>query len=293
MIERLSLNALKFFYFCALYGSVTLAAEKLCLTQGAVSKQIKNLEAALHTKLFVKTGRKLVLTAQGEVLFRCCEQVFGQLRECLDSLAHTDNTHRQLVLSCEPTISMKWLIPRLVEFHRLHQDIEIVLLTGGGQVDFAEKNIDLAIRRNDFEWHEDLYAVKLAGEYIAVVGRQEQAINHQPKLILSASRADLWKRLNMHKLVNKQTLQYEKIVLEHFYLCIEAALANLGVSVVSAYMVEKEINSGVLKYISAPVADGSAYYLLSRGGFDKDERKAVFKAWLKAEFMASERRILA
>ena len=57
MIERVSLNSLKFFYFVARYESVTLAAEKLFVTQGAVSKQLKNLEESLSCNLFVREGK--------------------------------------------------------------------------------------------------------------------------------------------------------------------------------------------------------------------------------------------
>ena len=76
MIERVSLNSLKFFYYVARYDSVTFAAEKLFVTQGAVSKQLKNLEEALGHRLFIRDGKKLQLTGDGLKLFDCCEQVF-------------------------------------------------------------------------------------------------------------------------------------------------------------------------------------------------------------------------
>ena len=116
MIERISLNSLKFFYFVAKYGSVTLAAKKLFVTQSAVSKQIYNLEEALNTALFDRKNKTLVMTKQGETLLSCCHQVFGQLDECLIQLSQPKTENKQLVLSCEPTLSMKWLIPRLSKF---------------------------------------------------------------------------------------------------------------------------------------------------------------------------------
>lgn len=98
MIERTPLNGLKFFYFCGLYGSVTVAADKLHVTQSAVSKQIKNLEDVLHIKLFIKVGRKLSLTKQGEILFACCEKIFLQLDDCLTDLTTANKPSAQLVL---------------------------------------------------------------------------------------------------------------------------------------------------------------------------------------------------
>lgn len=72
MIERLSLNSLKFFYYVARYQSVTEAAEKLFVTQSAVSKQLKSLEDSLGIEIFFREGRMLKLTQDGEVLFECC-----------------------------------------------------------------------------------------------------------------------------------------------------------------------------------------------------------------------------
>lgn len=138
MIERISLNSLKFFYFVAKYGSVTLAAKKLFVTQSAVSKQIYNLEEALNTTLFDRKNKTLVMTEQGEILLSCCHQVFGQLDECLIELSQPKTHNKQLVLSCEPTLSMKWLIPRLSKFKKLGHDFEVVLLTAGGVVDFEK-----------------------------------------------------------------------------------------------------------------------------------------------------------
>ena len=56
------------------------------------------------------------MTKQGETLLSCCHQVFGQLDECLIQLSQPKTENKQLVLSCEPTLSMKWLIPRLSKF---------------------------------------------------------------------------------------------------------------------------------------------------------------------------------
>ena len=67
---------LSFFYYVAHYDSVTIAAEKLFVTQGAVSKQLKNLEEALGRCLYIRDGKKLQLTGDGLKLFDCCEQVF-------------------------------------------------------------------------------------------------------------------------------------------------------------------------------------------------------------------------
>ena len=290
MIEKISLNSLKFFYYVAQHGSVTLASQKLFVTQSAVSKQIKNLEDALGLILFDRVNKKLVLTSNGSLLFACCQQVFAKLDDCLVDLKNQQYEKKQLVLSCEPTISMKWLIPRLAEFNSLNYGFEIVLLTGGGIVDFQGKSIDIALRRNDFEWDKNIFHEKIIEEYIVAV--RNTRTDQTNTLLLTSSRPHLWQHINKSKLVSSDILSYEHMVLEHFYLCIEGCLAGLGTAIVSIFMVEKEISHQFLELVHPPVADSSSYHLLSYYPFYEDERKVIFKNWLKIEMTRSKEQFM-
>ncbi|BFM03293.1 hypothetical protein Psyaliredsea_19400 [Psychrobacter alimentarius] len=78
------------------------------------------------------------------------------------------------------------------------------------------------------------------------------------------------------------------MVFEHFYLCIEGCLAGLGTAIVSIFMVEKELSHQFLELVQPPVVDGSSYHLLSYYPFHEDERKVVFKNWLKKEMQNSK-----
>ena len=290
MIEKISLNSLKFFYYVAQHGSVTLASQKLFVTQSAVSKQIKNLEDALGLILFDRVNKKLILTSNGSLLFACCQQVFARLDDCLVDLKNQQYEKKQLVLSCEPTISMKWLIPRLAEFNSLNYGFEIVLLTGGGIVDFQGKSIDIALRRNDFEWDKNIFHEKIIEEYIVAV--RNTKTDQTNTLLLTSSRPHLWQHINKSKLVSSDILSYEHMVLEHFYLCIEGCLAGLGTAIVSIFMVEKEISHEFLELVHPPVADSSSYHLLSYYPFYEDERKVIFKNWLKIEMTRSKEQFM-
>lgn len=278
MIERVSLNALKFFYYVAYFGSVTVAADKLHVTQSAVSKQLKNLEQLLNMQLFDRVNKSLKLTDSGKALFTCCEQFFRQLDNCLLELQQSTKKS-QMVLSCEPTLSMKWLIPKLANFNPDEFGFEIVLLTAGGSVDFKGKGIDIAIRRNDFNWGEHIYAKKLIDEQMVAVFNP--TLPPKPILFLSSSRPQLERFLTKDLL--GEAADYEKRYLEHFYLCVEAALAGLGTAWVSFLMVQKELDTGLLATTTPPVLDGSAYYLLSDIPFEQDERKLAFLDWLKTQ----------
>lgn len=284
MIERLSLNSLKFFYYVARYESMTIAAERLFVTQGAVSKQLKSLEEMLGFALFIREARKLRLTQQGESLFDCCQQAFQQLDQCLLQLQQTE-IKKNLVLSCEPTIAMKWLIPRLAQFKQLYPEFEVSLLTAGGEVDFRAQNIDLALRRDDFDWGTAVYSEKIADEQMLYVkAKHEQSTGNQ--VFISKSRPQLWQQFKRH--YQAQLKEMKAVSLEHFYLCIEACLAGLGTTVVSAYMVERELKYHLLEQVASGYADGSSYYLLSAQPFEEDVRKLLLRDWLRDEMQQSQ-----
>ncbi len=285
MIERLSLNSLKFFYYVARYESMTIAAERLFVTQGAVSKQLKSLEEMLGFALFIREARKLRLTQQGEILFDCCQQVFQQLDQCLLQLQQQTEIKKNLVLSCEPTIAMKWLIPRLAQFKQLYPEFEVSLLTAGGEVDFRAQNIDLAFRRDDFDWGTAVYSEKIADEQMLYVkAKHEQSTGNQ--VFISKSRPQLWKQFKRHH--QAQLKEMKAVSLEHFYLCIEACLAGLGTTVVSAYMVERELKYHLLQQVASGYADGSSYYLLSAQPFEEDVRKLLLRDWLRDQMQQSQ-----
>ncbi|WP_151742878.1 MULTISPECIES: LysR family transcriptional regulator [unclassified Acinetobacter] len=285
MIERLSLNSLKFFYYVARYESVTIAAEKLFVTQSAVSKQLKSLEQVLGLVLFVREARKLSLTSEGEVLFECCQQVFQQIDQCLLQLQQHSKVQNNLILSCEPTLAMKWLIPRLAQFKRLYPEFEVSLLTAGGAVDFKQQGIDLALRRDDFVWGEAVYSEKIADEHMLCVNLKKNK-ESPANIFISASRPKLWQQFKTR--YPAQCRGIKQTSLEHFYLCIEACLAGLGATVVSAYHVEREIEYQILDCVSPIYRDGSSYFLLSAGAFEEDVRKLLFRDWLRDEMNKSQ-----
>jgi len=286
MIERLSLNSLKFFYFVAIEESVTVAAERLHITQSAVSRQIKNLEELLNIQLFERKNKSLIITPEGKILFNCCQNVFNQLDSCITSISQQEYKNNNLILSCEPTISMKWLIPRLVKFNELELGFGITLLTGGGPLNFQNKNVDLAIRRDDFVWGNHIHSIKLIDEFMLVVNTNQQ---NQSNLLLSTSRPKFY-----HNLINKypEISKFNVLELDHFYLCIEGCLSGLGQTIVSGFMIEYELEHNFLQVEKHLDFDDSAYYLLSSTPFEEDRRKLIFKDWLISEMYSTQNNLL-
>ncbi len=118
-----SLNAIRVFEVAARHLSLVRAAEELHVTHGAVSRQIKQLEENLGLELFERRNRAIFLTRAGLSLQGTCTDIMRQLEAGLRQLRQADD--QPLVVSCEPTIAMRWLIPRLGKFRELHPELEI------------------------------------------------------------------------------------------------------------------------------------------------------------------------
>jgi LysR family glycine cleavage system transcriptional activator len=152
MSRRLpSLNAVKAFEAAARHESFTRAAEELCVTQGAVSQQVKALEAQLGLRLFNRERQRLVITEAGR-------QYLAVVRDALDRLA--DGTRRlldrrssgTLTVTTSPSFAAKWLVHRLGRFAATHPEIDLRVSASLQHVDFVREDVDLAIRHGDGSW---------------------------------------------------------------------------------------------------------------------------------------------
>ena len=140
-------DKLKVFHAAAEAGSFTHAGERLGLSQSAVSRQVSALEGELSVSLFHRHARGLILTEQGELLYRTAHEVFMKLEAARTKL--TDSRERpngELKVSTTPGIGVHWLTPRLGEFLDLYPDIHITLLTTDEELDLAMREADVAIR---------------------------------------------------------------------------------------------------------------------------------------------------
>ena len=140
-------DKLKVFHAAAEAGSFTHAGERLGLSQSSVSRQVSALESELSVSLFHRHARGLILTEQGEMLYRTAHEVFMKLEAARTKL--TDSRERpngELKVSTTPGIGVNWLTPRLGEFLDLYPEINITLITTDEELDLAMREADVAIR---------------------------------------------------------------------------------------------------------------------------------------------------
>ena len=146
MAEKLPhMQALRAFEAAARTRSLSRAAESLHLTHGAISHQIKALEAELGVSLVERAGRGIRLTEVGE---RFAGQVRSALAELADAVreARDRSNPRQLRVSVMPSFAARWLLPRIGRFIAAHPEVDLDVRASSTLVDFRRDDVDVAVR---------------------------------------------------------------------------------------------------------------------------------------------------
>lgn len=145
-----SLAGLQAFVAAAHYGSLSKAADLLCRTQGAISRQIQQLEAHYGCALFVRSAAGLTLTQQGEVLRGTALQVLGLLVAQEEALRGSVSV---LSLRAPSTFCIRWLLPRLQAIRDALSGTEVRIVTSSDDTpDFSSPDIDAIIVRGSGDW---------------------------------------------------------------------------------------------------------------------------------------------
>jgi LysR family glycine cleavage system transcriptional activator len=301
-----SLNGLRVFEAAGRHMSFTLAAEDLCITQGAVSRAIRSLEDELGVPLFKRFARHLEFTEEGRRLWISVHDAIGLLERAAQQISPSNGV-RVLTVNVLPTFATKWLMPRLVDFNNKHPNIEVRMTTSIRPVDFSREDIDVAIRvghpdgtvppkgspRIDLSMVEKLEDVQmeklLPDELVPVAApglvEQNQLSNAADllnyTLLHNSTRHEAWH--DWLKSINGPGLQSTKNVhFGHFFLTIQAAIQGQGIALIPRILVEEDLAAGRLVTVhSASVPSAGSYYLLSRKSNWSSPKVRVFREWLR------------
>ncbi|WP_048795985.1 LysR substrate-binding domain-containing protein, partial [Serratia sp. 506_PEND] len=194
-----------------------------------------------------------------------------------------------LVLSCEPTLLMRWLIPRLPAFQQAHPDINLQLVAGGGPFSFHD-GITAAIRRNDFDWGKQVHSLALFSEKVGPVCQPEalarmtiakgslRSLRPGTKLLHSATRPDAWRHWAQQQGMTLAGHSEQRF--DHFYFSLQAAVAGLGIAIGPWLQVRDDLAAGLLSAPFGFTPDGSGYYLLSPQAIVPGSALARLAEWL-------------
>jgi len=281
-----SLNALRAFEAAARLGRMTLAAEELAVTHGAVSHQIKTLEDQLGCKLLDGPRNRLALTESGKRLLPVLTSAFEQIGRGVADISPSGS--RFLDVSCLGTLTMRWLIPRMHRFQSEHPTIEVRLTTDDGPVDFSRRLFDVAIRVGRGDWPADAQVTSLFSEHVGPVlspnllapgGRSGSGDLRQLPKLHTQTRLWAWEDWISRTSSTDVSLDGQKF--EHFYFALEAATAGLGVAIAPWELVIDDIKAGRLVAPLGFVESGQSYVALSRQG--RKSPTTQFVRWLEAE----------
>lgn len=280
-----SLDDLRAFETVARLGSVRAAAGELSLTHGAVSRRVAKLSEDLDLRLFEPAGRGLRLTRDGAALSEATTKAFALIADSLTAIRAASEP-APIVLSCERSLAMRWLIPQLSAFQDRHPAIEIHLSTGGGSLDFTRERVTLAIRRLDFALDPAWAVRELMPERVGPVlapGLRDRFGLGDYVALGSRTRPKAWADwLDAHPQVPRpRSVQ----LLDHHFLMTEAALGGLGVALAPEILVRGDVALGRLAAPHKFVPDGTLYGLIHPRAAGLSDGAETLCAWLQAEAM--------
>lgn len=156
---NIPLNALRAFEAAARHLTLSKAAIELCVTQAALSHQIRNLEERLGVALFRRVPRGLVLTDEGAALAPVLTSSLDLIGATLDRFSG-GRYHETLHVGVVGSFATGWLIPRLAGFEAEHPEVDLRIFANNNRVSIPGEGLDLAIRFGDGSWHA-LEAVRI------------------------------------------------------------------------------------------------------------------------------------
>ncbi len=280
---HLPLNQLRAFEASARHLSFTRAGLELCVSQAAISHQIKALEERLGARLFRRLPRGLALTDEGAALAPTLTDAFDRLGGVL---ARFEGGYSEvLTVGVVGTFATGWLLPRLAAFEAAHPQIDLRILTNNNRVDLAGDGLDLAIRYGDGAWHgveaEPLMAAPLTplcAPGLARLLERPSDLAGQP--LLRSYRSDEWPLWFMAAGVAAPRIRGP--MFDSSPAMAAAAASGLGTALLAPAMFTGDLASGRLVQPFDVMLDGGSYWLTRLRSRAQTPGMAAFRSWLQS-----------
>ena len=290
-------DKLRVFHAVAEAGSFTHAGETLNLSQSAVSRQVSGLEESLNVSLFHRHARGLILTEQGEMLFRTAHDVFNKLsiaeQRIVDSKISPEGPLR---ITTTVAFGSVWLTSRMHEFLKLYPGIEVSLVLSDDDLDLSMREADVAVRmgtptqpdliqRHLMTVHSHIYA---APGYLAEHGPIESADDLLEQSIIIYGEGPLSAIASPNWLLNRsgEAEARHRVVLEtnNIYCILQAVESGLGISALPDYVArDRPTIRQILPDLQGPSFDA---YLVYAEELRHTKRIGVFRDFLLSQVAA-------
>lgn len=269
--------------------SITVAAGELNLTQSAVSRQIKALEAQIGAELFTREKQTVRLTSAGRIYA-------DQIREALHKIgvaslnANAPSAGGTLNLAVLPTFGARWLAPRLPKFLNINPSVSVNLAARLARFDFQVEKFDAAILVGNTNW-PGVKVTKLMEETIIAVcnpslkervGIQSPEDLKRAPLLNMSTRPGAWDRwFNINGVAGSG---YQGMVFDQVSAISQAAIAGVGVALLPSILIQDELAKGdLVPAIDAVVKSDAGYYLAWPAERTYYPPLVAFRDWILSE----------
>lgn len=286
------LSALRAFEAVVRLGSVSRAAEELGRTHGAVSKQLRTLREHSGLVLLEKAGTGVKPTAVGEALAAAVSHALEGLADRYEELRRAARSPGVQV-ACSATFAMRWLVPHMAGFTRAHPEVSIRLSMTSAREMREDRDADLVVLwdRRSYPAADQARAIRLADAAFGPVMAPAYALSRKRggKIVAGCrighdftSRAwDQWAAESGLSLTATKSLSFP-----HTHLCIEAAVAGMGVALVERRLVAQELEQGRLEAPLGFATFPDGFVAIPSGRRALSPQAGLFVDWLRAELQA-------
>lgn len=284
------MQALRAFEAAARAQSLTKAAEALSLTHGAISHQIKSLEASLGVRLVERAGRGIRVTEEGERLATRLRAALAEIADAVREASERSNP-RQLRVSVMPSFAARWLLPRLGSFIALRSDFDLDVRSNMALVDFRRDDTDVAIRHGFGNWPDVRSELLMGDTFFPVCSPRLAKRPARPRDLarhtLLRSDDEAWKP--WFEAVGLDWPEPARgPIFNDSALMLQAAAEGQGIALARSSLVGNDLRNGVLvRLFDIDVPGPRKYYLVYPPRLAASPKLAVFRAWLLAEIAKS------
>lgn len=285
---------LRAFEAAARNESFSKAANELCVSQSAISQNVRQLEERLNVKLFIRSGNNVKLTEKGKAYQLKISESFNIIAEATDNLTKQEKSH-QLHIAVEPAIASCWLRPRLSKFRAAHPFITLHIITKNNISSFSHQGVDIAIHNKWDESLADLYLkefVKLS----AFPACNSKRLKNSKSIIkpndlrrfhlIHDENIGLWQKWLQTNGMTDFSFDSD-LHFDDFSLAVDAAIDGEGVILADEILCETELLNGQLTKLFDQPVDCDPFYIISTNDNMKKTAVTTFHDWLLQQLVSN------
>jgi DNA-binding transcriptional LysR family regulator len=280
------------FEAAARLGSFTKAGEELNVTQGAISRSIKQLEESLGVKLFTRDKGRVQLSEDGERFFADVTMGMNYIRKSIDAISRKGD-QGFVTISVSTAYANYFFVPRLGRFRAAHPEIDLRLQTTDKDIDIGAEGLSLGIRRGVGDWpHYD--ATFFAEEVIEPVCSPAFLAQHPISTLEELLAAKLIHLVEPYRprpnwrdwfaaqgLPNRDLRGLE---FNDYAVCLQAAIEGDGVALGWRHLTRDMIKRGSLvRPLDLQMKTGLGFYVVTPKGRLLSSHAALVRDWLLSE----------